>query len=562
MSWWKRKKRLYSDIDPDEIFLDAANLPQFDQNQFEGRIEKPICSRTLFILGMSFFVIGALYVYRIGYLQIAQGEEFLKRSENNRLHHEIVFSERGVILDRNGEPLASNIPQDESSDFPKRSYIKEGGFSLLLGYVKYPSKDKTGFYYKEDYDGYGGIEKYYNDLLKGTNGKKLTETDALGKITSTSVLEPPKHGEELKLTVDSKVQAKLYSIIKKLSADSGFDGGAGAIMDVHTGEVLAITSYPEYDSNVMTDGQDSKVIGAYFKDKRNPFIERAIDGLYTPGSIIKPYMAIAALEENTISPNKQILSTGSISIQNPYDPKQKTVFKDWKAHGWVDMRHAISVSSDVYFYAVGGGYADQKGLGIMNIEKYMKLFGFGQPLPDSFFSSKAGQIPNPEWKAKTFPTDSVWRLGNTYHSSIGQYGFQVTPMQALRAVASLANDGKLLSPVIIKDAVPESKPQDIPVSKEHMQIAREGMRLSVTEGVAKGLSMDALHVAAKTGTAELGVKKDFVNSWVTGFFPYENPKYAFVVMMERGSVNNTVGGVFVMRTLLEWMYANTPEYVR
>jgi penicillin-binding protein 2 len=135
-------------------------------------------------------------------------------------------------------------------------------------------------------------------------------------------------------------------------------------------------------------------------------------------------------------------------------------------------------------------------------------------------------------------------------------------MQSLRAVASLANNGKLLSPVILKDEIAKSQPQDVPVKKESLQIAREGMRLSVTEGAAKGLNMEALHVAAKTGTAELGVKKDFVNSWVTGYFPYENPKYAFVVMMERGSVKNTVGGVFVMRTLLEWMYANTPEYVR
>ena len=562
MSWWNKRKRLYNDIDPDEIFLDAANLPKFNRNQFEGRIEKPIRTRTIFFLGCAFAVFGFLYFYRIGYLQIAQGDEFLKRSENNRLHHEIVFAERGVISDRNGVPLASNIPQDETSDFPKRKYIDQGGFSILLGYVKYPSKDKSGFYYKEDYNGYGGIEKFYDELLKGTNGKKLTETDALGKITSTNVVEPPQHGEPITLTVDSKVQSKLYDIIKKLSQDSGFTGGTGALMDVHTGEMLAITSYPEYDSNVMTDGQDSKTIGAYFTNKSNPFIERAIDGLYTPGSIVKPYMSVAALEEKVISPDKQILSTGSISIQSPYDPKIKTVFKDWKANGWVDMRHAIASSCDVYFYEVGGGFGDQKGLGITNIDKYMRIFGFGQPVPDSFFSSKSGTIPTPEWKAKTFPDDKDWRIGDTYHSSIGQYGFLVTPMQAVRAVASLANNGSLLTPVILKGASPANPPQELPIDKSHLQIVREGMRLGVTEGVAKGLNMDALHVAAKTGTAELGVKKDFVNSWVTGFFPYENPKYAFVVMMERGSVHNTVGGVFVMRQLLEWMYANTPEYVR
>ncbi len=562
MSWWNRRKRLYNDIDPDEIFLDAANLPKFNQNQFEGRIEKPIQKHTIFVLGITFMCIAILFAYRIGYLQVAQGDVFLKRSENNRLHGEIVFAERGVIMDRNGIPLATNIPQDESSDFPKRSYVDLGGFATLLGYVKYPSKDKSGFYYKEDYNGYGGIEKYYDDLLKGQNGKKLTETDALGKVTSTSVLEPPQHGQPLTLTVDSRVQSKLFSIIQKLSQDSGFTGGAGALMDVHTGEVLAVTSYPEYNSNVMTDGKDANTIGAYFTDKRNPFIERAIDGLYTPGSIVKPYMSIAALEEGIISPEKQILSTGSISIQNPYDPKLKTVFKDWKANGWVDMRHAIASSCDVYFYEVGGGFGDQKGLGIANIDKYMQMFGFGQPLPDSFFSSKAGTIPTPEWKAKNFPTDAAWRLGDTYHASIGQYGFQVTPMQALRAVVSIANNGTLLSPIILKDTSSTNAPKEVPVDKSHIQIAREGMRLSVTEGVASGLKMDALHVAAKTGTAELGVKKDFVNSWVTGFFPYENPKYAFVIMMERGSVHNTVGGVFVMRQLLEWMYANTPEYVK
>ena len=558
----KKDKKFYSDIAPDEIFLDAANLPKFNTNQFEGRIEKPIHTRTIILLSIFFIFVGCLFAYRIGYLQISEGGLFLKRSENNRLHHEIVFAERGVITDRNNVPLASNIPQDEKSDFPKRKYIDLGGFATLLGYVKYPSKDTSGFYYKEDYVGFGGIEKYYDDLLKGVNGKKLTETDAMGNITSTSVLEPPEHGEPLTLTIDSGVQSELYKTISKLAQDSGFSGGAGAIMDVHTGEVLAITSYPEYNSNVMTDGKDVNTIQGYFTNKNNPFIERAIDGLYTPGSIVKPYMATAALEENVISPDKQILSTGEISIPNPYNPKEKTIFKDWKVNGWLDMRHAISMSCDVYFYEVGGGYGDQKGLGISNIDKYMRIFGFGQPIPDSFFASKSGTIPTPEWKAKNFPNDPTWRIGDTYHSSIGQYGFQVTPMQALRAVSSIANNGSLVTPIILKGASAKNPPQELPIDKSHLQIVREGMRLSASEGVAKGLNMDAIHVAAKTGTAELGVKKDFVNSWVTGFFPYENPKYAFVVLMEHGPVTNTLGGVYVMRQVFEWMYANTPEYVK
>ena len=129
-------------------------------------------------------------------------------------------------------------------------------------------------------------------------------------------------------------------------------------MDVHTGEVLAMTSYPEYSSQVMSDKDNNSLIQSYLDDKNQPFLNRITNGLYTPGSIVKPYMAMAALTEHSIDPLKIIHDTGSISITNPYNPSQVSVFRDWKALGDLDMRHAIAMSSDVYFYTVGGGYKD------------------------------------------------------------------------------------------------------------------------------------------------------------------------------------------------------------
>ncbi|KKW11684.1 MAG: Cell division protein ftsi/penicillin-binding protein 2 [Parcubacteria group bacterium GW2011_GWA2_49_9] len=256
------------------------------------------------------------------------------------------------------------------------------------------------------------------------------------------------------------------------------------------------------------------------------------------------------------------MSTGSLSVPNPFDPKKPTIFNDWKAHGAVDMRRALAVSSDVYFYEIGGGFEDQKGLGIATIEKYMRMFGFGSVPPGSDMFGEAGVIPNPEWKKANFNGDG-WRLGNTYHTAIGQYGFQVTPLQVVRAIAAVANGGKLLEPRLVEEKDVPPAYSVLPIQTSSFQIVREGMRDAVTEGgTAAGLFIPQVAVSAKTGTAELGTRKQFVNSWVVGFFPYEKPRYAFAVIMERGPHDNTVGGLYVMRELLEWMSVYTPEYLR
>ncbi|MEA2112367.1 MAG: penicillin-binding transpeptidase domain-containing protein [Patescibacteria group bacterium] len=565
---FRRKSKLFGkprkssgEITPDNIFLDSKNLPKFDEDQFEGRVEKSISKRVVTLVGCFFILVVLVYSYKIWGLQLVKGKSFLSSSENNHLQHSIVFAKRGIVYDRNGIELVCNSSdQEEGQLFFEREYHDYVGLAHVLGYVSYPLKDKNGNYYQDEYIGKSGVEKFFNEKLSGKNGLKIVEKDALLNTKSESVVQLSEQGDSIYLSIDIRVQEALYGFIADLSKKIGFNSGAGVLMDVHNGEILALASYPEYDLDVMSNGNDQNEIARYIMGEGEPFLNRVTMGLYTPGSIVKPFLAIAALNEEIISPNKKILSTGSISIPNPYFPEEESVFKDWKAHGWVNMRDAIAVSSNVYFYAVGGGYEDQVGLGIDNINKYIKLFGFSEETGIEGFLEERGVVPNPQWKAEMFGGEN-WRIGDTYHTSIGQYGFQVTPLQTVRAVGAIANSGKLYRPTVVKKNNNDKNYEVISISDDYFQIAREGMRQAVTDGSGAGLFLPSLKVSAKTGTAERGVTKEKVNSWVTGFFPSDNPRFSFTVMMEEGPRDNQIGGLYVMRQLLEWMQVNTPEYL-
>ena len=553
----RSNKRKILTVEPDEIFLDSKNLQNFDLQQFEGRIEKTIPKKTILFLGIFFVICASIFFLRLGYLQIQKGEAFLKRSEDNTLERVILFAERGIIYDRNRQELAWNKVGEE--DFGVRAY-KMPGFAHLLGYVSYPMKDKSDNYWQSEFIGRDGLEKEYNEQIKGENGSKITETDARGVVQSENIVNAPKRGADLITTIDMRIQTELFNSIKNLSENYLFSGGAGIILDVENGEVITSTSFPEYNSEILSLGEDTETIQKYITDKRKFFLDRTISGLYTPGSIVKPFFALGALVEGVIDQYKEILSTGSISIPNPYFPNQESVFKDWKAHGWTDMREALAVSSDVYFYTISGGFEDQKGLGIARMEDYIKRFGIGDvtgiDLPDEI----NGIIPNPEWKAINFKGDP-WRVGDTYNTAIGQYGFQVTPIEMARAISAIANYGKLLTPhIILNDLEKENQISIIDLRKEYYDVVHEGMRQAVTYGTAVALNVPYVEIAAKTGTAQLGINKNKVNSWVIGFFPYENPKYAFTVMMEAGPTTGGANASSVMRELLDWMAFNTPEY--
>jgi penicillin-binding protein 2 len=559
----RRKREIISrersEIEPDQIFLDSSNLPMFDTGRYEGRFEFSIPSKVIIYILLFFVAIAFAFVGKMWELQIKEGEVYARLSENNRLRHKTIFSQRGVIYDRNGLEMAWNTPSVER-DFFSRSYFSEPGMAHVLGFVNYPAKDTSGIYFRENFEGRDGVELSFDSLLTGQNGRKIIEVDVHNETLSESVIQPPADGQNIYLSIDSRLNSKLNNIIEATAKKVGFQAGSGLMIDIKTGELIVLTNYPEYDSKILSEGSDREIIRGYSEDIKNPYMNRAVSGLYTPGSIIKLFIAIGALNEKVIDPTTQILSTGSISIANPYHPELRSTFLDWRAHGLVDMRRAIAVSSNVYFYEVGGGYGGRRGLGIHNIEYYTRLFGFGSSTGVDFSQEPDGIIPNPDWKSRVFDGDP-WRLGDTYNTAIGQYGFQVTPLQALIGTAALASDGLLLNPTIMKkDDSTKARRAVIDINSSYFNVVKEGMRQAVTEGSAVGLSVPYVKVAAKTGTAELGSERQFVNSWVVGFFPYDDPQYAFAVVMEKGPRANLIGGVSVMRQFLDFLSTEAPEY--
>jgi len=559
-----RKKRIKREIDPDEIFLDSKNLPNFNTQQFEGRIEKPIPKKSIIFLGLFFCLIILIFISKLGFLQIIKGSVYLEKSENNTLVKEPIVAFRGLIKDKNGEILAWNTWDEKDVNkfsIPERTYTNLPGFSLLLGYTSSPKKDSSGYYWQETFIGKDGVEKFYNDILTGENGVKITETDVNGNIQSENIVSSSTPGDDLVLSIDSKIQNKLYESIANMAESSNFIGGAGVIMDINSGEIVAITSYPEYNSNILSKGENTEIINNYFLDKRKVFLNRAVSGLYTPGSIVKPFIGYAALKEEIISPLKNILSSGSISVPNPYNPSLKTIFKDHGSFGYVDIKKAISVSSDVYFYEVGGGFNDQKGLGITQIDNYVKMFGISKLTGVDILGENEGIIPTPEWKSKIFNGD-IWRVGDTYNTSIGQYGFQVTPIQMVRAVSALANMGTLVTPhILLNDTKYDSVKSEIDIDEDKMEYIHEGMRMAVTEGTCTALNTSSVEVAAKSGTAQVGYGNTNTNSWIIGFFPYKNPRYAFAIIMERGPKTASGNATRVMREVIDYMSISSPEYL-
>lgn len=550
----RAKKAALFEIDPEDVFLDSTNLSGLNKDQFEGHLEKPIS------LMMNSIVIGVVFLLLCGFsvklfaLQVVTTKDFQELANNNHLKSTPLFAHRGTILDRNGVLLAWNESDDTHDEIPRRVYIARPGFSHLLGYVSYPKKDQSGIFWQDDFIGRDGVEKQYQSTVAGVKGERLVAVNARGEIESENTTVQPINGENITLTIDAGLQEKLYESIRILAERAPFISGAGVVMNLHTGEVLAITSYPEYDNNLLTNAsssEDKARIARQFNDSRNIFLNRAVGGVFTPGSTVKPFLALAALIEDIIPPEKHLFSAGQIVIKNKYGGPD-TVFKDWKPHGYVDMREAIAVSSDEYFYQVGGGYKDQKGLGIDAIHRYATMFGFGVATGIDLPGEVDGLVPSQEWKQRVFKED--WLLGNTYHTSIGQYGFQVTPIELARAVASLGNGGFLVSPHVLKGKE-VSKKVSLSLNPSQLRIIQEGMRMVVQAdiGTAKLLRIDGVDIAAKTGTAELGVSKDHVNSLVTAYFPYEKPEYVLAIVMERAKKTNTQGSVFAARDTIEWM---------
>jgi penicillin-binding protein 2 len=556
MRWWRARRRADPEIAPDEIFLDATNTPSFDRSRFEGRLEQPLGASTFITIAISIGVAFLILIVQSWNLQIHNGALYASKSKNNSLAKQTIFASRGAVMDMNGVVLVQNQVNAEGDTH--RLYVSPG-FGHLLGYVSYPKKDASGNYYDTTLTGLAGVEAAYDSDLAGQNGMLLIERDAVGNTESQGTIMAPVDGENLTLTIDVRAQKAFYRAISTLAEQVPFIGGAGILMDVESGALRALVSYPEYDPNVLTEGEPAEVIKNYSKSPGTPYLDRAIAGLYTPGSIVKPIEAAGALTDGIITPDVTVNSTGSISIPNPYDPEHPSIFKDWKALGVVDMRKAIAWSSDIYFYMVGGGYGGQKGLGIERLAYWYSTFGLTSPTGIQLGNEAKGFVPTPKWKESTF--DEPWRLGDTYHTAIGQYAMQVTPIEMARAFAAIANGGKLVTPTLVLQS--SALHESLPVSSAALQVVREGMLRAVSEGTSVGLSdLTFITIGGKTGTAQTGMRNEYHNLWAVGFFPYERPRYVYVVVMERGPSSNLLGGVYTMHKVISELHETAPEYFK
>ena len=552
-----KRRRIRSrdpEIAPDEIFLDASNAPAFDRARFEGRIEKPLSHGTFFYLMAALALLFFVLIIRTWNLQITGGAAFAQQSAYNSLEVTTLFAPRGIITDVNGIIVAENV---ESEDGNVRRNYPASSLGQIIGYVSYPKKDAKGIYYDTNQTGIAGLEAEYDSFLAGKNGQLLTETDAFGRVRSEGTIVKAEEGRTLRLSIDANVERLFARAIIDTASSRGFIAGAGVIMDVGSGAVRAIVSYPSYDPNVMANSSSPGILAAYAANPGRPFLDHAVSGVYAPGSVVKPLIASGALTDGIITPHTVIDDRGFISIPDPYRPGKSFVYRGWKALGPVDVRKAIAWSSDIFFYTVGGGFGNQKGLGIDRLEYWYRQFGLGSLTGIDLPGETSGLVPTPQWKKSTF--NEPWYLGDTYFTAIGQYSVQVTPIQMVRATAAVANGGKLFTPTLIAGQAPIYT--TVSASAPALAVVREGMRQAVTSALAGALNLSYVSVAAKTGTAETGVRNQYDNSWVTGFFPYEHPQYAFVVVLERGPAGSGSQAVNVMRELFDSLYAENSPYV-
>lgn len=551
-----RKWRKYRDLEiaPDEIFLDASNKPDFNRWSFEGRLEKPLPASTFFLITFGVSIVFLTLIFRSWNIQITHGTDYASESAHNSLEVTTIFAPRGTIVDVHSQVLAESTKNLDGT--LERKYLFPS-LSHVIGYVSYPKKDSKGIYYDVKEKGIAGIEAKYDALLTGENGQMLTETDAVGNIRSEGIIVPAKVGKTLKLSIDARLQTLFERAIQDTASTYHFIAGAGVIMDVRNGEVRALVSYPSYNSNVMASGGPAKTIASYNDDPGHPFLDHAIQGVYVPGSIVKPIVSAGALTDGIITEKTTINDPGFLTIPDPYHPGKNFTYKGWKALGVVDVRKAIAWSSDVFFYTVGGGFEDQRGLGIDRLTYWYRQFGLGSTTAIDLLGEAEGLLPTPEWKQKVFKEQ--WYLGDTYFTAIGQYSVQVTPVQMARATSAIANGGKLFTPTLLAGGVPVSRV--VPVDAHALAVVREGMRQSATSALAQAINLPYVSVAAKTGTAQTGTRNQYDNSWVVGFFPYEHPEYAFSVVLERGPEGAGEQAVNVMRGLFDSLQSEHSSYV-
>lgn len=562
MRWYQKlRKRDYAEyIGFDEVLADSGAFYAGDDTHI-AVVERPFSSFSYLLLFAILVGAGSLLFWRTAYLGTVEGESFAMRSVNNHLLREVYTADRGIIYDRKGRVIVSNswVPQEERSI---RVLAHPAAFSHVVGFVGAPSeKDLAKDKELRDYEALGrdGVEFMYDDILRGEVGERLKEVNAKGEVISSGFVDPPDAGGNIALTIDRELQMKSYTELEKIVKEQGFRGGAAIFFNANNGEILTMTSYPSFDAGLFSKGISHDEYQKLISDPRSPLFNRAIAGTYAPGSTVKPFYATAALHEHVIDPSRQILSTDALLIPNPYQPGTYTRFGEFRAQGLVDMRRALAVSSNIYFYTVGGGYGDIAGLGISRLTAWLQKFHIGDKTGIDLIGEKTGTIPDATKKAERHPEDPTWRLGDTYHSSIGQGDFAITPIQMAVGLSALANGKALVTPHVL-DAVlsgPHTevvarKGTELTLTPEHLQVVKEGMIMTTEIGTARLLGDLPFQIAAKSGSAEVG-NKQRSHSWLIAYTADTPEPLGMVLFLEAGPRENNVGAGVLASRILQWV---------
>jgi len=420
-------------------------------------------------------------------------------------------------------------------------------------------------YKGSDHIGKSGIEQSYESVLHGTTGFQQVEIDADGRAVRVLSSQPPTSGNNIILSVDSKLQG---------IAETAFGEHRGALVAIKpsTGEVLAFVSMPTFDPNLFVDGIDFDNWNALNNSLDKPLINRPLRGIYPPGSTFKPFSALAGLEAGIRKPPFSIYDNGYFTL-----PNSTHRYRDWKpgGHGNVDMRRAITISCDTFFYGLA------MELGIVRLTNFVRHFGFGQKSGIDISGEIAGLLPTPEWKMRRYK--QPWYMGETVIAGIGQGYTLVTPMQLAQATAILANNGLALRPRLVS-AITNAKTgattltkivvnEKIPLDENNLEIIKLGMiDVTLPGGTAASVGVNAGYsIAAKTGTAQVvGIKQNEKynanliderhrdHALFIAYAPAEEPKIALAVIVENGGHGGSAAGPIARKVMDYYLLGKLP----
>ena len=500
--------------------------------------------------------------------------------------------------------IATNIPREAVAEFsensskfsginivvePVRSYTSGTLASHILGYASQISADeyetRKNTYDQNDIIGKTGIEYVFEEYLKGKNGTKQIDMDVDGTTTAEYISEEAVAGSDVVLTIDANLQKvteeALAANIQKISS-GGFGkvydakSGACVVMNVNTGEVLAMASYPTYNPADFVGGISNENWAKYRDDEAKPLVDKAIQNSYSPGSTFKMITAIAGLESGVINLNTRINDTGVYTKYSDYQPKCWYYTDYHRGHGYLDVSGAIEKSCNYFFYET----ADR--MGIDTLVRFAKYFGLGTKTGIELQGETAGVVASKEARAKLHPDEPYWSAGHTLQAAIGQSDNEFSPLQMTRYISMLVNGGHRIDVSIVKTirnadgsevsreeinnfvnsklGIEEETTEDIEINQDYLNSVLQGMK-SVTSdsgGTAYVRFKDFnVSVGGKTGSAEAAGNK--VHAWFVGFAPFENPEIAIVVMVENGGHGNYTAEV--VRDIMEEYFGMNTQNV-